>query len=324
MPTSKVSNSAKQGRDGFTLIELLVVISIIALLIGILLPALGAARGVARTAQSGSNQRQIGIAMAAYQADNNEYFPLWQQDDIGQMVSGQIIWYWTTKIAVDDYIPGLDVYIDPAFDGANTDFVPGSTPDTPEALDRDSMDSRVFNWIHYGYNYVWVGSGIWGNARRSEWAVTDPRYITPSRVVDMEDATTVMVTCSSRDWSPAGKATNPGPTPPIDPDGIYGAHVVLDTAVAVSNAGYPHARHSDSVQNAWADGHVSLVSVPFTQEEQDQGGGLSLKSATEGIFSTEAMGDADGVQFARGTSPAAFAGKLGNYFDLDASTPSRD
>ncbi len=59
----------KRNRRAFTLIELLVVIAIIALLIGILLPAIGSARQVAREKICGSNMKQLGIAINSYATD---------------------------------------------------------------------------------------------------------------------------------------------------------------------------------------------------------------------------------------------------------------
>ncbi|MFN3166000.1 MAG: type II secretion system protein [Phycisphaeraceae bacterium] len=61
---------------GFTLIELLVVISIIALLMAILLPVLGAARRDAQLIQSLSNLRQIGTASTAYSAEYKGDVPI--------------------------------------------------------------------------------------------------------------------------------------------------------------------------------------------------------------------------------------------------------
>ncbi|QQE13461.1 prepilin-type N-terminal cleavage/methylation domain-containing protein [Planctomycetota bacterium] len=66
----------KALRSGFTLIELLVVISIIALLIGILLPALSAARGTAKDMACMSNQRQLMLGVFAYSINNNGLYPI--------------------------------------------------------------------------------------------------------------------------------------------------------------------------------------------------------------------------------------------------------
>lgn len=61
-------------RKSFTLIELLIVIAIIAILAGLLLPALNSARGKARTISCGNSIRSLGMAAVQYASTYDEYW----------------------------------------------------------------------------------------------------------------------------------------------------------------------------------------------------------------------------------------------------------
>ncbi|MEM1109559.1 MAG: prepilin-type N-terminal cleavage/methylation domain-containing protein [Planctomycetota bacterium] len=126
---------------GFTLIELLVVISIIALLIGILLPALSMTRTSALAVKCLSNQRQIGVGIYAYAADNDGAIPR-GSSSVGfdgltpplvhaENTANNYLWfagsYMSHGTLVNGYISELEVMDCP--DGPSPKLTPGTLED---------------------------------------------------------------------------------------------------------------------------------------------------------------------------------------------------
>ncbi len=139
-------------RAGFTLIELLVVISIIALLIAILLPALGAARQAAQSTTCLSNTRQMGLAIQMYADEYNGFFPAgFDNGNVGGSNFNDPKWY--AQRTMGQYLQGVDAYRCP------TDAEPVDV--TTEFYSGVSGGADAF--ISYMYNPGWDRTAAYRN-----------------------------------------------------------------------------------------------------------------------------------------------------------------
>jgi len=103
------------GPGAFTLIELLVVIAIIAVLIGILLPALGAARAAAESTMCLSNTRTLALVMDLYAGDDADNF--YPTARMPMTAPPETSWIHLTR----PYVDALAVYRCPSDDSTNWD-----------------------------------------------------------------------------------------------------------------------------------------------------------------------------------------------------------
>ncbi len=252
------------SRADFTLIELLVVVAIIAILAGMLMPALSGAKARAVSISCTSRLKQIGTADSFYQNDYGYYCPSWDK------MSSTVTWYGTGKQSAGYDYTGegyLNVYLKRAGTddkmqaqrSTNVLFCPDPSIDKYLTLKGEDVTSA--SGSGYGANtavHGWLGFMAAGDGKAESMGGVGMRKSgsvkNPSTLVSFGDA---------------GGSSNT-------------AAMMLDTAdftdfalnSLMSNA-LTCFRHTGKVANiAWADGHVSAERPLYLGNNSYNVGGL--------------------------------------------------
>ncbi|MEM1109276.1 MAG: prepilin-type N-terminal cleavage/methylation domain-containing protein [Planctomycetota bacterium] len=279
---------------GFTLIELLVVISIIALLIGILLPALGAARYAARLVACATQQQQLGRGLATYQADMDGHYPLLAAQIPNY---GAVEFTWDDRLALGGYdgrslaslgtalgnvgsVPlkelaegAAAVYACPLAAGVN---LPARTSYDGTGTERGPRDYAISRWIRNGGGSSNMNNGIAGH----DASVGNPFNVDAAisrRSEDLTKSSNTIVLGDNLAVFPGANAYTRTPLGGWEGSGIWGNTHEPNNANVARAIGH-HSRSSEdpsgSVQTEFepnylfGDGHVATQSNALAFESR--------------------------------------------------------
>lgn len=250
---------SNRRRGGFTLIELLITISIIAMLLSILLPALGSARASSRSAVCLSNIRQLTLANAAYTQDNQGFY-VPASEDIFDPAGNTQRWH-GQRLSANTGTPE-DQTFDPTR-GPLADYFghTGSVrfcPAFDDQLDHDTPGAFEIGTGGYGYNRAYIGGrndlfGTSDKAARHTARSADP--INPTRTVMFTDAAFFKIVAGQNKLIEYSFAETPFiqsfPGPPSTDRWAPSIHF----------------RHQQNTHAAWADGHADANPMTFTHPQ---------------------------------------------------------
>lgn len=244
MSNSPVCRNAKRA---FTLIELLVVIAIIAILAAILFPVFARARENARRSSCQSNLKQLSLAWMQYTQDYDEGAVPSYRNLGASAADGFLSWH------------GSGVYDVPAsFRSDNSPLWPymknASFTGCP-SLSLSGTLSGGYGPTDYGYNIGYIGGlgGVFNGMRLSPAFIAGKMTETPIKIAKIEAPTETVLFADSA-WNQSGVARYPWLFAPSAPGTGTGNNPLVN---------YTHARHLDTANVAFVDGHVKAMKLKF-------------------------------------------------------------